>query len=129
LSGLFGKLRSGASKTAFEAGKIARVRKVEGEIVQIRKQIDAFQERLGEVTYLNYIHKEPQGQDAVDYINQITVVEEQLIVKQEEMKNIQADTYGSSGETSAPGNVSCPNCSKMNSANTKFCSECGTKLT
>ena len=128
MSGLFGKLRSGASKTAFQAGKIARVRKVEGEIAEIRKQIDAFQERLGEVTYLSYINKEEQGQDAIDYINQITILEEQLIVKQEEMNNVQAETFGSSGQTSAPSNVSCPNCNKMNSANTKFCSNCGTKL-
>ena len=128
MSGLFGKLRSGASKTAFEAGKIARIRKVEGEIAQTRKQIDAFQERLGEVTYLSYIHKESQGQDAIDYINQLTTLEEKLVVTQEEMKNIQAETFGSSGQTSTPANVSCPNCNKMNSANTKFCSECGTKL-
>ena len=128
MSSLFGKLRSGASKTAFEAGKIGRVRKVEGEIAQIRKQIDAFQERLGEVTYLSYIHKEEQGQDAIDYIDQITAFEEQLVVKQEEMKNIQAETFGSSGQTSAPADVKCSNCNKMNSANTKFCSNCGTKL-
>jgi hypothetical protein len=128
LSGLFGKLRSGASKTAFQAGKIARVRKVEGEIADIRKQIDAFQERLGEVTYLSYINEEEQGQDAIDYINQITSLEEQLIVKQEEMNIIQAETF-ESGQTSTPTEVSCPNCNKVNSANTKFCSECGTKLT
>ncbi len=129
MSKLFGKLRSGASKTAFQAGKIARVRKVEGAIAEIRKQTDPFQERLGEVTYLSYINEEEQGQDAIDYINQITVLEEQLIVKQEEMRNIQAETFGSSGQTRPPADVSCPNCNKMNPANTKFCSECGTKLT
>jgi hypothetical protein len=128
LSNLFGKLRSGASKTAFQAGKIARIRKVEGEIADIRKQTDAFQERLGEVTYLSYINEEEQGQDAIDYINQITVLEEQLIIKQEEMKNIQAETFGTSGQTSEPDHITCPNCNKMNPANTKFCSECGNKL-
>lgn len=70
-----------------------RVRKVEGEIAQIRKEIDTLQERLGEVTYLSYIHKEQQGQDAIDYINKLTALEEQLIVKQEEMKNIQAEIF------------------------------------
>ena len=131
MSDLFGRLRKGASRTAFEADKIMRVRKVEGEIAQIRKQIDVIQERLGEVTYLSYIHKEPQGQDAIDYIDKITALEEQLIVKQEEMKNIQAEAFEPSGSTSAPVDrnyVKCPNCSKMNAVNTKFCSECGTKL-
>ena len=110
MSNLFGKLRSGASKTAFQAGKIARVRKVEGEIAKIRKQIDAFQERLGEVTYLSYIHKEPQGQDAIDYIDQLTALEEQLVVKQEEMKNVQAETFESSGSTSAPVDINSLKC-------------------
>ena len=43
MSGILGKLRDGASKTAFEAQKIARVRKIEGEITELRKQIDTFQ--------------------------------------------------------------------------------------
>ena len=128
MSGLFGKLRSGASRTAYEAGKMARVRKVEGEITQIRKQIDAFQERLGEVTYLSHIHEEPQGQDAVDYIEQLTSLEEQLIAKKEKMNNIQAETFETAGQTTPPPDVKCPNCNKMNPANTKFCSDCGAKL-
>jgi uncharacterized coiled-coil protein SlyX len=128
LSSFFGKLKSGASRTAYEASKIARVRKVEGEISQIRKQIDAFQERLGEVTYLDYIHKEPQGQDAVDYIEQLVSFEEQLIAKQEEMKNIQAETFETVEQTTPPPDIKCPNCNKMTPANTKFCASCGTKL-
>ena len=128
MSSFFGKLKSGASRTAYEANKIARVRKVEGEISQIRKQIDAFQERLGEVTYLEYIHKEPQGQDAVDYIEQLVSLEEQLITKQEEMKKIQAETIETAEDTTPPPDIKCPNCNKMNSADTKFCSSCGTKL-
>jgi molybdenum cofactor biosynthesis enzyme MoaA len=127
LSKIFGRLREGASKTAFEAGKIARVRKAEGEIAQLRKQIDTFQERLGEVTYLNYIHNEPQGQDAIDYIEKLKELEDQLVVKQEEMKIIQAETFEAS-ESSDSVNNKCPNCGKTNPVDTKFCSECGTKV-
>ena len=108
-----------------------RVRKAEGEMAQIKKQVDAFQERLGEITYLSYIHEEPQGQDAIDYCDKITALEQQVIVKQEEIKNIEAETFGESGPTSAPVDINylkCPSCGKMNAANTKFCNECGTKL-
>ena len=128
MSSFFGKLKSGASRTAYEANKIAKVRKAEGEIAQLRKQIDTFQERLGEVTYLDYIHKEPQGQDALDYIEQLVSLEEQLIAKQEEMKNIKAETYETAEQTTPPPDIKCPNCSKMNPADTKFCANCGTKL-
>ena len=128
MSGFFNKLKSGASRTAYEAGKIARVRKVEGEIAQLRKQIDVFQERLGEVTYLSYIHNEPQGQDAVDYIEELKSLEAQLITKQEEMKYIQDETRETADQTAPPPDIKCPNCNKMNSADTKFCSSCGTKL-
>ncbi len=72
---------------------MGRIRKVEGEIAQLRKQIDAFQERLGEVTYLSYIHKEPQGQDAIDYIDKITELDQQVIAKQEELASIHAETF------------------------------------
>ena len=129
LSSFFGKLRSGASRTAYEANKIARVKKVEGEIAQIRKQIDQFQERLGEVTYLEYIHKEPQGQDAIDYIEQITILEEKLVTELAEMENIQAETFETAEQTTPSPDIKCPNCNKMNPATTKFCANCGTKLT
>ena len=128
MSSIFGKLRSGASRTAFEASKIARIKKAESEIAQLRKQIVTFQERLGEVTYLSYIHNEPQGEDAIDYIEKLKTLEDELVVKQEEMKKIQDDEYESSGSTDASTSEKCPNCGKTNAANTKFCSECGTKL-
>ena len=128
MSNIFGKLRSGASRTAFEASKIARVKKAEGEIAQLRKQIDTFQERLGEVTFLSHIHNEPQGQDALDYIEKLKKLEAELVEKQDELKLIQAETYEGSGSTSTSSEVTCPNCGKTNPANTKFCSECGTKL-
>ena len=131
MSGIFGKLTTGASKAAFDANKLMRVRKAEGDIAQIKKQIDAAQERLGEITYLSYIHKEPQGQDAVDFCDQITALEQQVVVKQDEIKNIQAETFGQSGPASAPvvtNYVKCPSCGRMNGTSTKFCADCGTKL-
>ena len=131
MSGIFGKLKTGASKAAFDADKLVRVRKAEGEIAQFKKQIDNLQERLGEITYLSYIHKEPQSQDAIDYCEKITELEQQVIVKQEEIKNIQAETFDQTGTpTSTPvtGSIKCPNCGKMNALNTKFCAECGNKL-
>ena len=127
MSNIFGKLRTGASRTAFEASKMARVKKAEGEINQLRKQIDTFQERLGEVTYLSYIHNEPQGQDAIDYIEKLKELEAELIEKQNEMVTIQAETFEET-ESSPSVDLKCPNCGKTNPANTKFCSECGTKL-
>lgn len=131
MSDIFGKLRTGASKAAFDADKMVRVRKAEGDIAQIKKQIDQFQERLGEITYLSYIHKEPQGQDAIDYCEKLIALEQQVIVKQEEIRTIQAEVFGQAGPSSAPvvtNFLKCPSCSKMNAANTKFCADCGTKL-
>jgi predicted nucleic acid-binding Zn-ribbon protein len=130
MSSIFEKLRAGASKTAFEADKIMRIRKAEGDIAQIRKQIDTLQERLGEITYLNYVNKEPQGQDSIDYIDQLTTLEQQVIDKQEELKNLQAETFEQSEPTGASSytSIKCSNCGQMNPSKTKFCANCGTKL-
>ena len=128
---IFGKLKSGASKAAFDADKLMKVRKVEGDISQLKKQIDNFQERLGEITYLSYVNKEPQNQEAIDYCEKLIALEQQVIVKQEEIKTIQAEVFGQAAPASAPVVTNfqkCPSCSKMNAANTKFCAECGAKL-
>lgn len=127
MSSIFGKLKAGASRTAFEADKLRRSKKAEGELAQLRKQVDTFQERLGEITYLNYIHNEPQGQDSVDYIEKLKELEQQVTEKLEEIKSIQEETFDQTTPMD-PSYVKCPNCGKMNSANTKFCSECGTIL-
>ena len=128
---IFGKLKSGASKAAFDADKLMKVRKVEGDISQLKKQIDNFQERLGEITYLSYVNKEPQNQEAIDYCEKLIALEQQVLVKQEEIKTIQAEVFGQSSPVSAPVVTNfqkCPSCGKMNAANTKFCAECGVKL-
>ena len=109
---------------------MARIRKTEGEISQLRNQIDTFQERLGEVTFLNYIHKEEQGQDAIDYIEKLIELEKQLVDQQEELKKHQAESfeeYESTEETIVKAHQ-CPKCGKTNAPNTKFCAECGQKL-
>ncbi len=131
MSDILGKLKSGASKAAFDADKLMKVRKIEGDITQLKKQIDNFQERLGEITYLSYVNKEPQSQEAIDYCEKLTALEQQVVAKQEEIKTIQAEIYGQAAPASAPVVTNfqkCPNCGKMNAANTKFCAECGTKL-
>lgn len=127
MSNIFGKLKAGASRTAFEADKLRRSKKAEGELAQLRKQIDIFQERLGEITYLNYIHQEPQGQDSIDYIEKLKELEQQVTDKLEEIKTIQEDTFEHE-IPSDPNYIKCPNCGKTNAINTKFCSECGTRL-
>ena len=45
---LFGKLKGGAEKVAFEADKLARVNKAQGEVNQIKKQMDTLYVQLGE---------------------------------------------------------------------------------
>ena len=131
MSDIFGKLKSGASKAAFDADKLMKVRKVEGDISQLKKQIDNFQERLGEITYLSYLNKEPQSQEAIDFCEKLIALEQQVVVKQEEIKTIQAEVFGQAAPASAPVVTNfqkCPSCSKMNATNTKFCAECGAKL-
>jgi hypothetical protein len=125
MSDILGKLKSGAGKVAKEADKTAHIKRIEMQIGSIKKQVEDQYQTLGQKTYDSNINKS-ENPDAAGVIAKITELKQQIAAKEEEIKNIKEDKVVP--PAAAPGKKFCPSCGKENDASTKFCSECGTKM-
>ncbi|MGE5223584.1 MAG: zinc-ribbon domain-containing protein [Omnitrophica WOR_2 bacterium] len=93
----FGKLKSGAEKVAFEADKMARVNKAQGELNQLKRQIEAQYTKLGEMTYRKIVNQEAESPEVSGICQNITDLQQQATVKSEEVQRINAEQYTAPG--------------------------------
>jgi hypothetical protein len=140
MSGIFGKLRSGAEKIAKEADKTVDIKRIEMQISSINKQIEDQYQKLGQITYDSNIKKEPENPEAAGIISKVTELKQQIAAKEEEIKNIRevapqekvvsqvAPQEKVVSQVAAPGKRFCTNCGKENDASSKFCNDCGAKM-
>jgi hypothetical protein len=148
MSDFFGKLKSGAGKVAFDADKMARVNRAKGEIGKFKQQIDALYLKLGEITYNQFANPGAVTPDITEMCQNITELNRQIALKNDEIQKINAETYAPQGAAapaptpaaapaSAPAAASvapaastkfCPNCGKEMALAVKFCPDCGTKM-
>jgi hypothetical protein len=151
MSDFFGKLKSGAGKAAFEADKMVRVNRIQSEIGQLKKQIDALYMKLGEMTYRRFISQEPESPEVADVCQNIVKLEQQIGAKGEDIKRINTETFQPQGAPSpapmpattaaqppvpsqatstapSPQVKYCTNCGKEMAVTVKFCPDCGTKM-
>jgi NADH pyrophosphatase NudC (nudix superfamily) len=126
MSDIFDKIRSGAEKVAFDFDKVAHVKRIELDIGQLKRQVEDHYQKLGEITYRTLVNKEPEKPEVAEICAKITDLVQQISLKEEEIKKINAGTY--QPESASPGKRFCTNCGKENDASVKFCSECGTKM-
>ena len=91
MSGIFGKLKSGAGKVAHGAEKLAHVKRIEGDIGNIRKQIDEQYHKIGEMTYNSKVKNESENPQIADMIAKITNLFQQISFKEEEIKQVNAE--------------------------------------
>jgi 2-methylcitrate dehydratase PrpD len=147
---LFGKLKSGANKVAFEADKMARVNRTQGEAEKLKAQINSQYLKLGEIVYEKFSKQEAIDPTLVEACQAITQLHQQVGLKNEEIAKIKAETFSAAPAApapapeqtptvpeTAPANPApqaqpeakhCPNCGKEAQPDEKFCKECGTKL-
>ena len=139
MSDFFGKIRSGAEKVAREADEFAHVKRIEMEIGSIKKQVEDNYKKLGEMTYRSSVNKEPENPaEAKSIMANITDLNKQITVKEEEIKKLQGagaqpapQTPPPPPETSKPsttGKKVCANCGTENNEGAKFCFQCGAKM-
>ena len=153
MSDFFGKLRRGAEEVAFEADKTVRVKRIEGDVSQLKRQRDSQFMKLGEVTYRHQIEQKQGNPEVAEFFKIIPDLEQQISVKEEEIKRINAETYLSkakptpTSQSNIPTQVEqpsdssqtapvassthvkfCTNCGKEIGENVKFCAECGAKI-
>lgn len=111
MSDFFGKLKSGAGKVAFEADKMSRASKAQGELNQIKRQIEADYMRLGELYYRNFFNQASGSAAAPARIDSafneicqhVFQLEQQQTWKNEEIQRISAETYNPQGAAPVQG--------------------------
>jgi NAD-dependent SIR2 family protein deacetylase len=150
MSDFFGRLKSGANKVAFEADKIARLNRAQGEAEKIKSQINGQFSKLGEMVYEKFSKQEAVDPALVEACQAIAQLHQQAELKDEEIAKIKAETFNASAaaptptpaqtpavQETAPVNPApqaqpevkhCPNCGKQVEPDEKFCKDCGTKL-
>ena len=144
---LFGKLKSGANKVAFEADKMARVNRASGEAEKIKSQINSQTMKLGEMVYQKFSQQEAVDPALLEACQAISQLQQQVTAKNEEVAKIKAEAFVDPLAAPAPAPAAaaqaapvsaapeaaaaakhCPNCGKAVDGDEKFCKECGTKL-
>jgi hypothetical protein len=149
---LFGKLKGGAEKVAFEADKMARLNRARGEVDQVKRQIESQYTKLGEMYYQQYAHPAAESPAYEEICRNIADLEGKLNEKQAEVQRVDAESYNPQGgqpvasapevvaDASAPVMVDdsppaaasqkhfCPNCGQELASAVKFCTNCGAKL-
>ncbi len=136
MSDIFGKIKSGAGKVAKGADRVAHVKRIELDIGSIKKQIEDHYNKLGEMAYKSSVNNEPENPEATGIIAKITELNQQIKVKEEEIKRINQGEAEPQAEqvthaTQAPATSEkrfCTSCGKDNDASAKFCAECGAKM-
>ena len=145
-----GKLKSGASKVAFEAEKLTRVNRAQGEAEKLKSQINSQYLKLGETVYEKFSKQEAIDPALVEACQAIAQLHQQVGLKNEEIAKIKAETFSASTAAPAPTPAEspttseaaavtpapqaqpeakhCPNCGKEVQADEKFCKDCGTRL-
>ncbi len=94
MSDLFGKLKSGANKVAFEADKMNRSNKAQGELDKLKGQITANYAKLGEMVYRQYTNQEAVSPALVDLCKSVADLEKQVGMKGDEIARIKAEVFG-----------------------------------
>jgi len=148
MADFFGKLKSGAGKMAFEADKMAKVNRAQGELSKLKQQVEGLYAKLGEVTYQQYVNPGTETPDIAGMCQNITELHRQIGLKNEEIQRINTDIYSPQGAPAAssappvqvqaphepvfPTPVQTPASSEATpagaTAQTKFCPNCGKEM-
>jgi 2-methylcitrate dehydratase PrpD len=146
----FGKLKSGANKVAFEADKLTRVNRAQGEAEKFKGQIISQYSKLGEIVYAKFAKQEAIDPALTEICQAIAQLHQQVGLKNDEIAKIKAETFSDAPAAPAPTPAQapaapeaapvepapqaqpeakhCPTCGKEVQLDEKFCRDCGTKL-
>lgn len=133
MSGIFGKLRSGAEKVAGKVDESVDVQRIEMQIHSLKNQIEEQYQKLGQMTYENNLKNESINPEAAGTIAKITELKQMILAKEEEIKNRKEDKVVSQAaapvsQATSPGRKFCTKCGKENDVNSKFCNYCGAEM-
>ena len=72
MSGIFDRLKRGADDVAHKAEKMARIRRLEGDIEELQKENNTNYEKIGKSVYKNIADNETEDPKINDMIQKIT---------------------------------------------------------
>jgi predicted nucleic acid-binding Zn ribbon protein len=143
MSDFFGKLKSSAGKVAFEADKMSRTSRANGELEKIKGMMQAQYIKLGELYYTQRATIGVTGSAYDEICQEIMNLEQQVEAKNAEIQRINADVYVPQGtqttaqpvptstqspSTPLPTQSTSPSAPPPSAATTKFCPNCGTEM-
>lgn len=140
----------GIDRAKFEAEKIARIARVQGEIAEVRRQMDAKRLELADRAYDLYKAGQITSPTISALAQEVDSMRSSVIVKEDELKVAQSDAYiepapapssyssqsvpvsydtaTSSSSGVAADKKPCPSCGFVMPRSAMFCPNCGSRL-
>ena len=123
MPGIFGSIRQGAARAAFEADKLRRVNQVQSEIAALRRQINQHATQLSNRAIELHRTGELAHADLVAECEQIASLEDEIVEKQGRVGEIQQERM--KDEATPAAGLTCPECGTAIPQGASFCPSCG----
>jgi rRNA maturation endonuclease Nob1 len=122
-------MRQKADQAALEADKLVRIRREQGAIDQLRRDIKAQLDALGQSTLAAYHAGEITHPQLASICQQIDALNEQIAQREARIEQIRVEKLASPPIPPTAGpSIPCPNCRQWIPAEAKFCPSCGHKI-
>lgn len=145
------QVTQGIDRAKFEAEKLARIARIQGEIADQRRQLDAKRLELADRAYELYKAGQIQSSTVAALVQEVDSLRSTVTLKEDELKSAQTDTYvetmpsytppaaqdvpisvepttTTSYSSVAPGKKACPTCGFAMPVSSMFCPNCGTRV-
>ena len=138
-------ISQGVDRAKFEAEKFQKTTRIQGELNELKRQIDAKRAELGDRAFDLYKAGQIQSSTLADLVMALEALRTNITLKEEDLKAVQSDNYvepvpPAGAPTSPPANQaaprqgqtvsvakSCTNCQFQMPASAMFCPNCGTR--
>lgn len=130
MPGLIDSMRQKADQAALEADKLMRIRREQGAIDQLRRDIKTQLDALGRATLAAYRGGEITHPQLVSICQQIDALNEQIAQREARIEQIRAEKLAPppAPPTAGPSSIPCPHCGQRIPAEARFCPVCGHQI-
>lgn len=130
MPGFIDSMRQKADQAALEADKLMRIRREQAAIDQLRRDIKAQLDALGQAALAAYRAGEIAHPQLASICQQIDALNEQIAQREARIEQIRAEKLAPPPPVPPPSGpaVPCPNCGQRIPAEARFCPACGHKI-